>query len=124
MMVTVAISNMIGTGASSYIARCLGANERDKAAHTLTVAFTLTFINSIIVMGIGLGFLPALVRLLGAKDNTFIFTKQYVQVILIFLYYILILIILFINVVLLTMNVYLYYLKILMMFENQYSHKY
>ena len=33
-------------------------------------------------MGIGLGFLPALVRLLGAKDNTFIFTKQYVQVIL------------------------------------------
>ena len=82
MMVTVAISNMIGTGASSYIARCLGANERDKAAHTLTVAFTLTFINSIIVMGLGLGFLPALVRLLGAKDNTFIFTKQYVQVIL------------------------------------------
>ena len=82
MMVTVAISNMIGTGASSYIARCLGANERDKAAHTLTAAFTLTFINSIIVMGIGLGFLPALVRLLGAKDNTFIFTKQYIQVIL------------------------------------------
>lgn len=82
MMVTVAISNMIGTGASSYIARCLGANERDKAAHTLTAAFTLTFINSIIVIGIGLGFLPALVRLLGAKDNTFIFTKQYIQVIL------------------------------------------
>ena len=82
MMVTVAISNIIGTGASSYIARCLGANEKDKAAHTLTVAFTLTFINSIIVMGLGLGSLPALVRLLGAKDNTFIFTKQYVQVIL------------------------------------------
>ena len=82
MMVTVAISNMIGTGASSFIARCLGANERDKAAHTLTAAFTLTFINSIIVMGIGLVSLPALVRLLGAKDNTFIFTKQYVQIIL------------------------------------------
>ncbi len=82
MMVTVAISNMIGTGASSYIARCLGANEKDKAEHTLTAAFTLTFINSIIVMVFGLAFLPALVRILGAKDNTFEFTKQYVQVIL------------------------------------------
>ncbi|MBR5681901.1 MAG: MATE family efflux transporter [Ruminococcus sp.] len=82
MMVTVAISNMIGTGASSFIARCLGANEKEKAAHTLTAAFLLTFINSMIVMCIGLGFLPALVRLLGAKDNTFLYTRQYVQVIL------------------------------------------
>lgn len=82
MMVTVAISNMIGTGASSYIARCLGAGDRSKAEHTLTAAFTLTFINSLIVTALGLAFLPALTNLLGARDNTFIFTKQYVQVIL------------------------------------------
>ena len=82
MMIIVAISNMIGTGASSFIARCLGSNEKGKATHTLTVAFMLTFLNSIFVMGIGLCFLPALVRLLGAKDNTFLYTKQYVQVIL------------------------------------------
>ena len=82
MMVTVAISNMIGTGASSFIARCLGAGEKEKAEHTLTAAFTLTFINSIIVTGAGLVFLPALIKLLGAKDNTFDYTQQYVQVIL------------------------------------------
>lgn len=82
MMVTVAISNIIGTGASSFIARCLGAGEHDKAAHTLTAAFTLTLINSVLVMRIGLWFLPQLVQLLGAKDNTFGFTQQYVQIIL------------------------------------------
>ena len=82
MMVTVAISNMIGTGASSFIARCLGAEEKEKAEHTLTSAFTLTFINSILVTGAGLAFLPALIRLLGAKENTFLYTQQYVQIIL------------------------------------------
>lgn len=82
MMVTVAISNMVGTGASSFIARCLGAGEKEKASHTLTAAFTLTFINSMLVMSIGLAFLPAVARLLGAKENTFVCTQQYVQVIL------------------------------------------
>ena len=82
MMFTVAISNMIGTGASSFIARCLGAGEKEKASHTLTAAFTLTFINSIIIMSIGLAALSPIVRLLGAKDNTFLYTQQYVRVIL------------------------------------------
>lgn len=82
MMVTVAISNMIGTGASSFIARCLGAGEKEKASHTLTAAFMLTFINSIIIMSIGLAALSPIVRLLGAKDNTFLYTQQYVRVIL------------------------------------------
>ena len=82
MMVTVAISNMIGTGASSFIARCLGSGDKEKAAHTLTSAFTLTFINSLIVTVLGMVFLPSLITLLGAKENTFLYTKQYVQVIL------------------------------------------
>ena len=82
MMVSVAISNMIGTGASSFIARCLGSGEKDKAEHTLTSAFTLTVVNSVLVMAAGLVFLSPLVRLLGAKENTFVYTQQYVQVIL------------------------------------------
>ena len=82
MMVSVAISNMIGTGASSFIARCLGSGEKDKAEHTLTSAFTLTFINSLLVMITGLVFLSPLIKLLGAKENTFLYTQQYVQVIL------------------------------------------
>lgn len=82
MMVTVAISNIIGTGASSFIARCLGAGDEEKANHTLTTAFLLTFLNSVLVMALGLTFLPMLIRLLGAKENTYLFTEQYVRFIL------------------------------------------
>lgn len=82
MMMTVAISNMIGSGASSFIARCLGAGDEEKANHTLTTALLLTLLNSVLVMALGLTFLPALIRLLGAKENTYLFTGQYVRVIL------------------------------------------
>ena len=82
MMVSVAISNMIGTGASSFMARCLGSGEKEKAEHTLTSALTLTVINSLLVTVTGLLLLSPLVRLLGAKENTFDYTQQYVQVIL------------------------------------------
>ena len=83
MMITIAVSNMIGTGSSSLIARSLGADDRKKADHTLTVGFMLTIINSIIVAAVGLIFLKAIVQGLGAKDNTTIYTEQYVRIILI-----------------------------------------
>ena len=70
MMITIAVSNMIGTGSSSLIARSLGADDREKADHTLTVGFMLTVINSIIVAAVGLIFLQSIVQGLGAKDNT------------------------------------------------------
>ena len=82
MMITIAVSNMIGTGSSSLIARSLGADDREKANHTLTVGFMLTVINSMIVAAVGLIFLQSIVQGLGAKDNTTIYTEQYVRIIL------------------------------------------
>ena len=82
MMITIAVSNMIGTGASSLIARSLGSGDTVKANHTLTSGFVLTVINSIIVTAMGLAFLPAIVKGLGAQENTFLFTSRYVRVIL------------------------------------------
>ncbi|MBR3203857.1 MAG: oligosaccharide flippase family protein, partial [Solobacterium sp.] len=82
MMVSVAISNMIGTGASSLIARSIGASDMQKANHTLTVGWMLTLVNSLIVAVLGLVFRIPLVHLLGAKANTFDYTMQYVTVIL------------------------------------------
>ena len=82
MMISIAISNMIGTGASSLIARSLGAEDRAKARHTLTVGFELTIINSLLVTAAGMAFLTAIVRGLGAQSNTFEYTRQYVEVIL------------------------------------------
>ncbi len=83
MMITIAVSNMIGTGSSSLIARSLGADDREKADHTLTTGFMLTVVNSIIVASVGLIFLKSIVQGLGAKDNTTEFTEQYVRIILI-----------------------------------------
>ena len=83
MMVMIAISNMIGTGASSLIARSLGAGDTEKAEHTVTAGFVLTVINSAVVSAAGLLFLHPIVGLLGAKSNTFDYTAQYVQVLFI-----------------------------------------
>ena len=82
MMVSVAVSNMVGSGASSLIARSLGAEDRKKAGHTLTTGFVLTVFNSLIVTAAGLALLSPIVRGLGAQENTFAFTAQYVQIIL------------------------------------------
>lgn len=80
MMVMIALSNMVGTGASSLIARSLGAGEMGKANHTLTSAFLLTVVNSAIVAAVGLALLPQIVGGLGAQENTFGFTRDYVRV--------------------------------------------
>ena len=82
MMIMIALSNMIGTGASSLIARSLGAGDNEKADHTVTVGFVLTVINSAAVAALGLILLSPIVKGLGAQENTFGYTKQYVQVIL------------------------------------------
>ncbi len=82
MMIQIAISNMIGTGASSLIARSLGAAEKKLAAHTLTVSFLLMVLSSVFVAVLGLLFLPQLVQGLGAKSNTFSYTEQYVRILL------------------------------------------
>ena len=83
MMIMIAISNMVGAGASSLISRSMGARDFGKASHTLTAGFLLTVINSAVVAALGLLLLPAIVDGLGAKSNTFGFTSQYVMIILI-----------------------------------------
>ncbi|MBQ1660102.1 MAG: oligosaccharide flippase family protein, partial [Clostridia bacterium] len=58
MMIMIAVSNMIGSGSASLIARSLGAGCKEKADHTLTTGLLLTVINSTIVTAAGLLFLP------------------------------------------------------------------
>lgn len=83
MMIMIAVSNMIGAGSASLIARSLGAGCKEKADHTLTTGLLLTIINSALVTLIGLAFLPVIVSSLGAKANTFVFTESYVRILLI-----------------------------------------
>ena len=82
MMIMIAVSNMVGTGAASLIARSLGASDREKACHTLTTGIVLTVINSAVVAGTGFVFLDAIVKGLGAEMNTAGYTEQYVSILL------------------------------------------
>ena len=83
MMIMIAVSNMVGTGAASLIARSLGASDSEKACHTLTTGIVLTVINSAVVAGTGFLFLEAIVNGLGAEQNTSGYTEQYVSILLV-----------------------------------------
>ena len=82
MMVTIAISNMVGAGASSLISRSLGAGDTQKACHTLTAGFVLTVLFSAVCAATGLLLLPQIVRGLGAGEGSFDYTCGYVRIIL------------------------------------------
>lgn len=83
MMITTALSNMVGNGSASLISRSMGAGDKDKADHTVTVGFLLTVINSLILTALGLLFLPGIIKVLGAQANTWDYTEQYVRILLI-----------------------------------------
>lgn len=83
MMVMIAVANMVGTGAASLIARSMGKNDMEKANHTLSVGIMLTIVLSVILSALGFALLAQIVTGLGAKDNTYLFTRQYVEVLFI-----------------------------------------
>lgn len=80
MMITVAIAGIVGNGGASYIARCIGADDFEKANHTLTLGFEMIAISSIFMTLLGCFCINPIVTILGAKDYTFLYTKQYVEV--------------------------------------------
>lgn len=82
MMVTVAIAGIVGNGGASYIARCIGAENQKEAEHTLTIGFELIVISGIVIAILGMLFLNPIVTILGAKENTFNYTKDYCSVML------------------------------------------
>ena len=83
MMVTIALSNMVGTGASTLIARSIGAGETEKARQALTTGMVLTVITAALITAAGLVLLGPIVSGLGAKANTTLYTSQYVRILLI-----------------------------------------
>ena len=77
MMITIAISNMVGTGASTLIARSLGAGDREQAGKTLICGIFLTLATGILITAAGLILLGPITQGLGAKANTSLYTEQY-----------------------------------------------
>lgn len=79
-MMLMAIAGIIGTGASSYISRCLGNKDFEEAHHATTIAAGLLVILSLVVTVFGLIGCDGIVSMLGATAATFDYTKQYVGI--------------------------------------------
>ncbi len=80
---TMGIASIIGTGASSYISRCLGKNDYKEASKTTTIAVVLLLCISLVVSIFGIIFIKPLVSILGASKETYTYTYDYIIIMLI-----------------------------------------
>lgn len=76
-MIMMAIAGIVGTGASSYISRCLGKKEFDKANKTISTGIAICIGLGFLVSIIGIIFLTPLIKGLGASSLVFPFAKNY-----------------------------------------------
>lgn len=81
-MLIMAIAQMIGIGAASYISRSLGAGEKENALHATGNSYILVTLLSTLFMTVGLAFTEPLLRLFGATDALLPYASDYIRVIL------------------------------------------
>ena len=79
-MMLMAIAGIVGSGASSYISRCLGNKDYEEANKTISIATGILIIMSIIVMIAGIFMSPNIAKGLGANDVTFNYTYKYIVI--------------------------------------------
>ncbi|WMJ86971.1 MATE family efflux transporter [Anaerocolumna sp. MB42-C2] len=81
-MILMALSGIIGTGASSYISRCMGKSDYNKASKVLSSGITICISLGILCSIIGSIFISPIVHALGAVDETYSFALDYSLVLL------------------------------------------
>lgn len=75
------IGNIFGSGAPSYISRCLGAKNYDEAKHTSAVSLYSALIGIFIVTGLCFLFMDPILNAIGTSADTIAPTKAYMSVI-------------------------------------------
>lgn len=74
--------SMLAMGANSYIARLLGANNRERASHVLSTSFFTAFAFGAVILVLGTVFMHPMVRILGATDTCEQYSIQYATYVL------------------------------------------
>ena len=82
MTILVAFGTLIGVGATTKVSIKLGEGKRDDAEKIIGNSFTLTIILSIIITLFGLLFLNNILTIFGASENTIVYARDYMIVIL------------------------------------------
>jgi len=72
-----ATGNLIGIGGTSVISRALGARRNDYAKQVSSFCFYASLGAGVIMAGLFLGFMPLLLRLIGASPETSGFAREY-----------------------------------------------
>ena len=72
-----AIAGIVGTGAASYISRCLGEDSHENASKTLSIGIVLAVCLGLILAIFGVIFIDTIVKLLGADSEVFPYAKGY-----------------------------------------------
>ncbi|MEA5010239.1 MAG: MATE family efflux transporter [Angelakisella sp.] len=76
-MLMMAIAGIVGTGASSYISRCLGEKDYEKANKTLSTGIAICIGLGVLVTIIGSILISSIAKSLGASEETFPFVLDY-----------------------------------------------
>lgn len=79
-MMLMAISGIVGSGASSYISRCLGNEDYDEANKTVSIAAGILVVMSIFIMIIGILSSSSIAKGLGSDEFTYDYTYQYITI--------------------------------------------
>lgn len=78
-----ALGSMIGMGSGTFISRLLGERKHEDIKHVSSFAFYSSLILGLIVMAVGLPFIDNIVNGLGATQESFVYTKDYITVMLV-----------------------------------------
>ncbi|MCI2056387.1 MAG: MATE family efflux transporter [Oscillibacter sp.] len=81
-MILMAISTIVSTGAASYISRCIGRKDSERANRTLTTGVMICTALAVVAMSAGLLLIKPFVMALGASAEVYPFARQYVMVML------------------------------------------
>jgi multidrug efflux pump len=81
-MFMMAVSGIVGTGAASYISRCLGKSDYEKASKVLSSGIFICLGLSLLFSIFGSVFIKPIVNTLGASEATFPFALNYSMILL------------------------------------------
>lgn len=76
-IILMAVSSIVGTGAASYISRCLGEKNNKRANETLSIGIMLCIFLGTIISILGLIFLKPFVLILGASSEVYPYAANY-----------------------------------------------
>lgn len=80
-LLLMAFGSLFGVGGGSYISILLGKKEAEEAKQAASVAFYGSLAIGVICMLAGLLFMPQILHLSGASDNTYEYAKGYLMII-------------------------------------------